>query len=149
MQTFDPRSERNLATLVPAAQAAARKFMAEATARMEEYGLAVRIIGGTRTYAEQNALYAQGRSAPGPVVTNARGGFSNHNFGIAWDIGLFEGTKYLEESRYYETCALIGLSQGLDCGAFWKFEDGPHYQLNTGLNTTQLRNRIAKGLPVV
>lgn len=53
---------------------------------------------GLRTYEEQNALYAQGRTAPGNKVTNAKGGFSNHNFGIAFDIGIFEGAKYLGDS---------------------------------------------------
>ncbi|MEO8506247.1 MAG: hypothetical protein ABI593_01300 [Betaproteobacteria bacterium] len=38
----------------------------------------------------QDAPYRQGRLGnPGPRVTNARDGQSNHNFGIAWDIGIF------------------------------------------------------------
>ncbi len=62
----------------------------------------IKIISGTRTHMqEQDALYARRRTAPGPRVTNARGGYSNHNFGIAWDIGLFRGGKYLEDSPLY------------------------------------------------
>nr|WP_295770097.1 M15 family metallopeptidase [Rhodoferax sp.] len=41
-----------------------------------------------RSCAEQDALYAQGRTAPGNKVTNAKSGDSNHNFGIAFDIGV-------------------------------------------------------------
>lgn len=41
---------------------------------------------GFRTRAEQDALYSQGRSKPGPRVTNARGGYSLHNFGLAVDV---------------------------------------------------------------
>jgi len=43
----------------------------------------IRVVQGYRTFAEQEALYAQGRSKPGPIVTNARGGWSNHNYGLA------------------------------------------------------------------
>lgn len=41
-----------------------------------------------RTFAEQDALYAQGRTKPGSIVTYAKGGQSYHNFGLAVDIVL-------------------------------------------------------------
>lgn len=127
---FDPRSEANILSLLPEAQAAARKFLAAAKAAMLPYGLDVRITSGNRTYAEQDALYAQGRTKPGPVVTNARGGQSNHNHGIAWDITLFRGKDPIYESPHYAELAAIGRNQGLDCGAYWKnIKDEPHYVL--------------------
>ena len=46
-------------------------------------GLRIRIVQAYRTFAEQNELYAQGRTKPGPIVTNAKGGLSNHNYGLA------------------------------------------------------------------
>ena len=54
-------------------------------------GIIIKVISGLRTYDEQNGLHAKGRTTPGKIVTNARGGYSNHNFGIAFDIGVFEG----------------------------------------------------------
>lgn len=39
-----------------------------------------------RDYEKQNDLYAQGRVRPGSIVTNARGGYSYHNFGVAFDV---------------------------------------------------------------
>src|SRR5688572_8244426 len=78
--TFDERSERNLKTLLPPVQALARLFLRTVQPAMQRKGVVVRIISGTRTYAEQDALYAKGRTRPGPKVTNAQGGFSNHNF---------------------------------------------------------------------
>jgi peptidoglycan L-alanyl-D-glutamate endopeptidase CwlK len=82
------------------------------------------VLSGTRTYAEQDALFAKGG------VTKARGGFSNHNFGIAFDIGVFSGAKYLEESPLYKAVAVIGKGLGLSWGGDWKsFVDEPHYQL--------------------
>ena len=49
-------------------------------------GVEVRIVQGLRTIDEQNALYAQGRTKPGKKVTNAKGGQSYHNYGLAVDI---------------------------------------------------------------
>ena len=58
--TFDPRSETAIATLLPAAQEKCREFM---TAAASWTGGAVKVLSGTRTYAEQNALYAKGRTS--------------------------------------------------------------------------------------
>lgn len=130
--TYDSRTEKNLATLTPATQEAARQFLAVAVPAMAAQGVTLKIICGNRTAAEQDALYAQGRTTPGPIVTNARAGQSRHNSGRAWDIGLFRGKVYLEESPLYHECAAIGHSQGLDCGAFWtRFKDEPHYEMKS------------------
>jgi peptidoglycan L-alanyl-D-glutamate endopeptidase CwlK len=95
--SFDGRSESNIQTLLPMAQKKARDFMKAVQAA----GVTIKIISGTRTFAEQEALYRQGRDLPGNKVTNARGGQSNHNFGVAWDIGIFQGGQYLPESPLY------------------------------------------------
>lgn len=148
---FDTRTELNIATLVPAAQFAARKFMRAVLPAMALHGLTVKIICGTRTYAEQDALYAQGRSTKGPIVTNASGGYSNHNFGLSWDILFFDANgQPVWESPHYHECALIGEAQGLDVGAFWKsLKDEPHYGIKTGLTLAQMRARKANGEPIV
>lgn len=125
----DARSESNIITLVPKAQITARKFLAILTRQ----GKDVRLISGTRTYAEQDALYRQGRSGNTlPKVTNARGGQSNHNFGIAWDIGLFENGKYIVADSKYKQVPVLVLPQlpELEWGGNWNtFPDFPHYQL--------------------
>ena len=122
----DQRSEQNIATLLPPVQPLARELIAAAAAA----GIAIKIISGTRTYEEQNALYEQGRSTPGRIVTNARGGYSNHNFGIAFDIGVFEGGRYLDESPAYKTVGALGKQLGLEWGGDWKsIQDEPHFEL--------------------
>ena len=147
---FDQRTERNIATLHPRAQVKARTFMQAVVPIMAGRGVEVKIIGGTRSYAEQDTLYAQGRSTPGSRVTNARGGYSNHNFGIAWDIGLFQQGKYLGDSPLYRECGAIGRSLGLEWGGDWKsFPDEPHFQLKTGLTLAQMRIRVAAGASIV
>ncbi|MGC4037199.1 MAG: M15 family metallopeptidase [Chitinophagaceae bacterium] len=125
----DARSESNIITLIPKAQIAARKFLSI----LKAAGKDVRIISGTRTYAEQDALYKQGRNGnTQPKVTNAKGGQSNHNFGIAWDIGLFENGKYLTSDTKYKQLPALVLPQlpELEWGGNWiSFQDVPHYQL--------------------
>lgn len=126
LEPVDARSEKIIATLLPEVQPFARALVHKANAN----GMTIKILSGLRTYDEQNALYAQGRTAPGNKVTNAKGGFSNHNFGIAFDIGIFEGTKYLGDSPKYKAVGVLGMELGLEWGGNWKtFVDQPHYQL--------------------
>lgn len=122
----DARSERFIKTLLPPVRSMARALLSETKRR----GFDCRIISGTRTAEEQDALYAQGRTKPGPKVTNARAGYSNHNFGIAFDVGIFEGKRYLEESPLYKVAGSIGIALGLEWGGNWKtIVDEPHFQL--------------------
>ena len=144
----DARSEQNIGTLLPPVQPLARALI-ESAARIST---AIKIISGTRTYEEQDALYEQGRSKPGPIVTNARGGYSNHNFGVAFDIGVFEGGRYLDESPAYKAVGALGKQLGLEWGGDWKsIQDEPHFELrpawardmSEGAMLAELRNRRA------
>jgi peptidoglycan LD-endopeptidase CwlK len=140
---FDPRTERNLASLQLPAQRAARRFMVTVLAR----GIEARSISGTRSYEEQNALFHRGRFGnPGQRVTNARGGQSRHNFGIAWDIGIFEGGAYVTEAAPYDRAAEVGLFDGIEWGGHWtSFVDRPHYQLALPFGTAEIRRRFEAG----
>jgi hypothetical protein len=77
----DDRSEKAIAALLQQVQPYARALVKKAA----QHGITIKVIGGLRTYEEQNELFAQGRTKPGRIVTNARGGYSNHNFGIAFE----------------------------------------------------------------
>jgi len=144
---IDERSARNIATLHPELQPLATKLIELALAQE----INAKVISGLRSYSEQNDLYAQGRTKPGKIVTNAKGGQSWHNFGTAFDIGIFsaDGKTYHGESKHYKTCGEIGESLGLEWGGRWKFVDEPHFQLKLGLSITQLHNRKMSGLDVV
>ncbi|MES2936543.1 MAG: M15 family metallopeptidase [Pseudomonadota bacterium] len=148
----DERSERNIATLLPEVRPLARALVQKAA----QNGIQIKVISGTRTFAEQDALFAQGRTAPGPIVTKARGGESNHNFGIAFDVGVFEGTKYLDESPRYMAVGALGTELGLEWGGNWEsFKDQPHFQLRPSWAAeltekqmlAKLRDRMAAGAP--
>lgn len=129
ISAVDPRSEAAIATLQPQVQPMARALVQKAAAS----GIQIKVISGTRSYAEQDALYAKGRTAPGPKVTNARAGFSNHNFGIAFDIGVFSGNRYLPESPKYRAVGVLGMELGLEWGGNWtSIVDQPHFQLRPG-----------------
>ena len=143
---LDPRTERNIATLHPRVQPRAREFMVLASSIASQHGAVVKIISGLRSYQEQAALYAKGRTAPGPKVTNARAGFSNHNFGTAWDIGLFKGKRYLTDSPLYTEIGQAARSLGIVWGGDFKsFKDTPHYEIPTGHTLAQMRQRVAAG----
>lgn len=147
--TFDSRSEGIIATLLLPAQRKAREFMKRAAGFS---GVTVKLLSGTRTYAEQDRLYRQR-----PKVTNARGGQSNHNFGIAWDVGLFKGGKYLTGASKAEEQEYIDLAKfvlphvsGLEWGGNWKsIVDRPHYQLATGKALSAVRKSFEAGHPFV
>lgn len=153
IDTVDPRSEKVIATLLPEVRPIARALVQ----RSAQSGIRIKILSGLRTYAEQDALYARGRTTPGPKVTNARAGHSNHNFGIAFDVGVFEGRKYLPESEKYKAVGVLGMDLGLEWGGNWKtLTDQPHFQLRpawaAGLAQTrmlaELREREQSGAPV-
>lgn len=145
MGEFDPRSEGIIATLMPNAQIKAREFMRVGRV---DFPLTLKLLSGTRTYAEQNALYEKK-----PKVTNAKGGHSNHNFGIAWDVGIFDNGKYFtganskEEKAYADLGKLIKAKVlKVEWGGDWtKFKDMPHYQLATGKSVSECRAALETG----
>ena len=145
--TFDTVSERSIRTLQPKAQREARVFLR----RLLDDGISARILSGTRTYAEQNLLFRKGRFGDtSPIVTNAEGGRSNHNFGIAWDIGIFDNGRYLGASPLYDRAAVIGLTPSLEWGGHWTtFVDRPHYQLATGRTLADVRTSFEGGTAFV
>ena len=139
ISTVDERSEKNIATLLPEVQPMARMLVQKAAAN----GIAIRVISGLRSYEEQDALYAQGRTAPGNIVTNARGGYSNHNFGIAFDVGVFSGSKYLPESPKYKAVGVLGQELGLEWGGSWtSLVDEPHFQLRPAWAQSMTESRM-------
>ena len=141
--TIDVRSAANIATLRPDAQQKAREWLLKCL----EAGINVKVICGTRTYKEQDALYAQGRSTPGPKVTNAPAGYSWHNFGVGWDFLVFDSTGQPQwESPLMEKCGKIAESLGLEWGGHWtNFQDIPHIQIKTGCTLADARQRVKDG----
>lgn len=134
---IDAHSERFINGLQPVFQPLARQLVRDCL----NNGLNARIISGYRSDEEQDALYNQGRTKPGKIVTNARAGYSNHNYGFAIDIGLFTADgKYYDDlveagmmsaaacSAAYKKVAVLGKSLGLLWGGDWSNDDEPHHE---------------------
>lgn len=120
----DPRSEKNLATVQPQLQKLGRELLR----RLAAEGLTFKVTSGNRTQAEQDALYAQGRTKPGKVVTWTRR--SRHIGGRAIDLTLFSGKNPVWESKHYDRAGVIGEELGLVWGGRWKrTPDRPHFEL--------------------
>ena len=130
---LDARTEGNLSSLLPHVQGYIRKWFNEHLhAFMAKHNVIVKVICGTRTISEQNKLYAQGRTTKGSKVTNAKGGYSMHNFGIAFDIGIFnkDGSYITTDNVYKLLVAECGTPQNMLNGGAWQtFQDYPHYEL--------------------
>lgn len=106
--------------------------IAQLKAMCEERGIPLGIGECFRTVAEQDALYAQGRTKPGAIVTNGRGSNygSQHQWGIAFD--FFRNIKGQEYTSiaFFEEVADLAKSIGLGWGGDWKsFVDRPHLYL--------------------
>jgi peptidoglycan L-alanyl-D-glutamate endopeptidase CwlK len=146
---LDSRSEAAIITLHPNAQAAARQVVNQMNAEFARQGngQTAKVLWGTRTYAQQNALFNQR-----PKVTNARGGQSNHNFGIAFDIGIFKGTSYLTNDGPYRAAHNVVNVPGTSWGGNWKsIQDTPHYQLTIRgkePNISEMRGLLESGQPL-
>lgn len=97
-----------------------------------------------RTVAEQNDLYAKGRTKPGSIVTNCKGTSysSMHQWGVAFDFYRNDGKgAYYDKDGFFDAVGKIGQELGLEWGGSWKsFVDKPHFQLpDWGSTSTKLK----------
>lgn len=88
-----------------------------------------------RDHASQNALYAQGRTAPGRKVTNAKAGSSWHNWRCAFDFTpVVNGKAQWKDTALFTKCGIIAESVGLQWAGRWKsFKELAHCQYTGGL----------------
>lgn len=146
---LDERTERHIATLDPRARPTMRRLAELAKVAAAGYNADAVVISGHRSWEEQDRLYEQGRTRPGKIVTNAKGGQSNHNFGLAVDFGIFSGGEYLDSadprtaSRVHRAIAQAAEAAGLNTlwGGDWAKPDIPHHEFATGLNIAEKRER--------
>lgn len=138
---MDLASEQRLALVKPELARVIRAMAATLLAGTPS--IEVRVTQGLRNLDEQNYLYAQGRTRPGGVVTNARGGYSMHNFGLAVDLcpGKMDGQPWSPDwqgaDQHYALMVQAGMRAGLNCGANWHtLKDEPHFQVALPLPAT-------------
>jgi RHS repeat-associated protein len=119
------------------------RLRARLAINIEQYdtGRTYRVTQGLRTSEEQNALYAIGRrGVKGEgVVTNARGGESYHNYGLAFDVVEMRGGEPLwnkPSQSFLDTAKSLGFEWG---GDWQRFPDYPHFQMTFGQSLAQLQ----------
>lgn len=147
---MDPTSEARLSVIYPVLADKIRALASTLAAQ----GTIIIVVQGLRTTLEQDELYAQGRTMPGKIVTNARGGYSYHNFGLAVDCAPLNPDKTIDWNAAHPAWAhmeLMGSTQlGLTSGANWlRLKDAPHFQLTgrfpVGAPTDEMRELYQNG----
>lgn len=107
------------------------------------------ITFGLRTVEEQQALYEQGRTKPGQKVTNAKGGQSYHNYGLAIDFALLIDGKTVvwETGKDYDgdhvsdwmEVVKVFKAAGFTWGGDWvSLKDYPHFEMTFGYHWPDL-----------
>ena len=108
--------------------------------RCSKKGIYLIITEGFRTKDYQNKLYAQGRTEPGNIVTNAKGEdySSQHQWGIAFDIAIND-EELLYDDATIKKVSVIAKKLGLGWGGDWTSPiDYPHFYLKKWGATTSL-----------
>jgi peptidoglycan L-alanyl-D-glutamate endopeptidase CwlK len=144
-KVWDSVSERNIEKLHPKVRDKAREFINKVE---KDLGIKIRATSTLRTYDEQNKLYAQGRTTKGGIVTNAKGGQSNHNFGTALDVvPIVNGQPdWKTTADTWSKIAIIGKGLGFQWGGDWKgLVDKPHFEMQFGNTLAQLRQKYESG----
>lgn len=137
---------RSLDDLRPIVRAKCQAHMAACAAA----GMPITITFTFRSLETQAALYAQGRTKPGKIVTNARAGQSFHNFRLAYDgvpARLLSLPNWgdtpdhrIEAAGLWALYGHLAKLQGLEWGGEWRtIKDRPHCQWTGGFTLAQLQ----------
>lgn len=131
-------------------------------------GVRLRFSHVFRSVQEQDKLYAKGITTDGRIVTNAKGGQSIHNYGLAFDIVLLvdkDGNGSLEsaswdikkdfdgdkQSDWLEVANFFTHKQRFtpyEWGGDWKnFKDYPHFQIK-GYDWRKLQKLVEQGYTI-
>jgi len=134
--TWDKHTDRRIKTLHPLLRQDVVLFINLVEV---QFGIFLRVTQAERTIGEQNDFYAIGRTAPGNIVTNARGGQSFHNYGLAFDIVEIKNKKAswkIDWDRIIPKAKKLGFEWG---GDFRSFKDKPHFQKTFGLSIAECK----------
>jgi peptidoglycan L-alanyl-D-glutamate endopeptidase CwlK len=123
-----------------------RDMAAAHIAACKAQGIDLLVTSTYRSTAEQNALYAQGRTKPGKKVTNAKGGQSFHNHRLAYDVVPLRNGKPVwgttgEDGKLWQRVGELGEAAGLEWAGRWtKFKEFPHFQYTGGKPLSYFQN---------
>lgn len=132
-------NSRKLEDLIPPARDRVEDFLA----LCKHEGIDILVTSTYRDMESQNALYAQGRTTPGKIVTNAKPGDSFHNWRCAVDVvPLVNGKPVWDGSNpIWKRIGSLGKQAGLEWAGEWKtFKELAHFQYTGGLTIAQLKS---------
>lgn len=153
------KNSRSLDDLLPVVAVRVRSMLARCAADpwFIKNKITVLVTSTERDNEAQNDLFAQGRTKPGKIVTNARGGYSWHNHKCAVDVApkrdgvIIWGTKgdgidlddsddHTDDRELWERVAAHGEAAGLEWAGRWvSFKEFAHFQYTGGLPMAQMR----------
>jgi peptidoglycan L-alanyl-D-glutamate endopeptidase CwlK len=112
----------------------------------KDAGLDLLITSTYRSKEEQAALYAQGRTKPGAIVTNARPGDSYHNWRCAFDVVPLRNGKPVwstsgPDGDLWRKIGEMGEAVGLEWAGRWtgKLREMAHFQYTGGLTLADFK----------
>jgi len=127
-------NSRSLDELTPEVKAMCEKFIQACAA----VGIDILITSTYRDKESQQALYNQGRTKAGKVVTNAKPGYSYHNYRVAFDfVPIVNGKPQWGDDKLFHRCGAIAAKIGLEWAGIWKtFPELAHCQFTNGKRIT-------------
>tara|TARA_R110000868_G_scaffold376148_5_gene640940 strand:+ start:3700 stop:4101 length:402 start_codon:yes stop_codon:yes gene_type:complete len=131
-------ASRSLDDLIESVKLKARVFVSCCA----DQGIDVLIYCTLRTNKEQDELYKIGRSLPGKIITNAKGGESWHNYGRAFDfVPMVAGKPQWGAKELYLQCGVIAEECGLEWAGRWsgKLKETAHCQYTEGLKLSDMK----------
>lgn len=145
---MDKISLQRIEKLHPKIREEVKALVEKANAQLTSHS-EIRIVQAYRTFAEQDALYKQR-----PKVTNAKGGQSLHNYGLAIDFALLIDGKEIswdlkkdwdgDKVADWMEVVKVFTDAGYEWGGKWKFKDNPHFQKTFGYTWQQLLEKYKK-----
>jgi len=131
-------TSRKVDDLVTAVKLRALNFIHQC----KEAGVDIVVTCTFRDAEAQNILYAQGRTAPGQIVTHAHGGESFHQYRVAFDVvPLLHGKPIWDSTDpVWAKIGAIGESCELEWAGRWvTFREFPHFQFTGGLSIADFK----------
>lgn len=150
---YDPKkingkNHRDLESLHPKVAQLAQIFIKNSNSYLAEKGYSCKVISTLRTWQEQQEIYNQGRTTTGKIVTNAKPGDSIHNWGCAFDVGIFKDGVYNPSGSEKLLAEIAPLAKkiGLSWGGDWiSIKDYPHFQYTGKLNNNEFLKQAKAG----
>lgn len=151
---IDEITQERIQKLHPKIRDEVKKIIEEANVLLAD-NVEIRVVQGLRTIEEQNALYTQGRTKPGPKITNAKGGSSIHNYGLAIDFCLLINNKEIswnlnqdtdkDSIKDWQEVINVFKKYKWSWGGDWNsIKDNPHLEKTFGYTWQQLLTKYNK-----